>query len=113
MKHLQTGKWFALLAAFFMLFASQVRAQEVDDLQEYLDQLATEQKAQMASRPGMRKLEAVTVPVGLTEVNLSNFTSYQNRTKQVSVKANVKFTNGTISVASTYSGGTSLLKVYD
>ena len=113
MIHLQKHRWLALLACLFTLSLAPMRAQEVDDLQEYLDKLAAQQAAQPQPKKGMRKVETITVPVGLTEVDLSKFTSYQNRTKGLTLKANVKFTNGTITAASTYSGGECLLKVYD
>jgi len=104
-------KWLGTLAALLFALVPQMKAQEVDDLQEYLDQLASPQtESQIKSGP--HKAGSVEIPIGLTEVDLSKFTSYQNRTKTLTVKASVKFTNGTISAASYYSGGTCLLKVY-
>ena len=109
-KKLFRFKWLGILAALFFAFIPQMKAQDVDDLQEYLDQLASRQTESQAQRP--RKGQSIEIPVGLTEVDLSKF-SYQNRTKTLTVKASVKFTNGIIAAASNYSGGTCLLKVYD
>jgi len=111
MKHIQKTKRLGALVALLFALIPQVKAQEVDDLQDYLDQLAslqTESREQRSPRKG----QGIEVPSGLTEVDLSKFTSYQNRTKTLTVKASVKFTNGTISAASNYSGGTCLLKIY-
>ena len=110
-KKLFQFKWSGFLAALFFALIPQMRAQEVDDLQEFLDQLASEQNESQVQR-GPRKGQSIEIPIGLTEVDLSKFTSYQNRTKTVTVKTSVKFINGTISAASSYSGGTCLLKVY-
>ena len=104
------------LAAFLCLFTfaiPQMNAQEVDDLQEYLDKLAEEQQVKQNPRMSNLRGETVTIPVGLTEVDLSKFTSYQNRTKVVSVKSSVKFTNGTIAASSSFAGETPLLKIYN
>ncbi|MBQ4393492.1 MAG: dockerin type I repeat-containing protein [Prevotella sp.] len=103
--------WLALLATLLLVFVPRTYAQEVDDLQAYLDQLAAEQAAKPVMKAPLRA-ESVEIPVGLTEVDLSKFTSYQNRTKQLTIKASVKFTNGIITATSNYSGGGSLLKVY-
>lgn len=103
--------WLALLATLLLAFVPRTYAQEVDDLQAYLDQLAAEQAAKPVRKAPLRA-ESVEIPVGLTEVDLSKFTSYQNRTKQLTIKASVKFTNGIITATSNYSGGGSLLKVY-
>ena len=111
MKRQQRFRWLGTLTALLLAFVQQMMAQDVDDLQEYLDQLATQQTESQAQK-GHRKGPEIEVPSGLTEVNLAQFTSYQNRTKTVTVKANVKFTNGIISASSSYSGGTCLLKVY-
>ena len=102
--------WLGTLAALLFALIPQMKAQEVDDLQEYLDQLAVEQTESQAQRP--RKGQSIEIPVGLTEVDLSKFTSYQNRTKTLTVKTSVKFTNGTINASPDYTGGTCLLKVY-
>lgn len=99
------------LALLLAGFWQQAAAQEVDDLQEYLNLLAEEQTT-AGSRSSMRRSGTVEIPVGLTEVDLSKFTSYQNRTKEVTIKASVKFINGTITAASGYTGGICLLKVY-
>lgn len=108
--HRQTV-WLALLATLLLAFIPKSQAQETDDLQAYLDELATKQQTPpMKKSP--RKAGEVTIPVGLTEVDLTKFTSYQNRTKQLTLKASVKFTGGTITAASNYSGGDCLLKVY-
>ena len=103
--------WLALLATLLLAFTPKAQAQEADDLQDYLDQIAAGQQAQPVKK-SPRRAESVEIPVGLTEVDLSKFTSYQNRTKQLTIKASVKFTNGTITAAANYSGGGSLLKVY-
>ncbi len=112
MKSIHKIKWLGTLAALLFALVPQMRAQEVDDLQEYLDQLAAAQTESQVQNSSRRGAQSVEIPVGLTEVDLSKFTSYQNRTKEVTVKASVKFTNGTITAASSYSGGTCLLKVY-
>ena len=111
MKNLRHLKW--LLLAVFLLtgFSLQMHSQEVDDLQEYLDKLAAEQPVQKAQTRGGDD-GTVVIPVGLTEVDLSKFSSYKNRTKELTVKASVKFVNGIISASSDFTGGTSLLKVY-
>ena len=104
-------KFLGTLAALLFAFVPQMRAQEADDLQEYLDQLASRQtESQRMKSP--RKGQEIAVPSGLTEVDLSTFSSSENRTKEVTVRTNAKFINGTISAASSYSGGTCLLKVY-
>ena len=108
-------KWLGTLAALLLAFIPQVRAQEVDDLQEYLDQLAAQQADNQQARSQIRRpgqAQSIEIPVGITEVDLSKFTSYKNRKKTLSVKTSVKFTNGTINAVSGYSGGTCLLKVY-
>ena len=111
MKSICKVKWLGTLAALLFALVPQMRAQDADDLQEYLDQLASQQtESQRIKSP--RKGQSIEIPVGLTEVDLSKF-SYQNRTKTLTVKASVKFTNGIIAAASNYSGGTCLLKVYD
>ena len=112
MKNLRHLKW--LWSAAFLLtgFSMQIHSQEVDDLQEYLDKLAAEQPAQKAQSRGSGD-GTVVIPVGLTEVDLSKFSSYKNRTKELTIQASVKFVNGTITASSNFSGGTSLLKVYD
>ena len=101
-----------LLSALLMLvgFGLQAQAQEVDDLQEYLDKLAAEQ-TQQARQKTIQKDGEIDIPVGLAEVDLTKFTSYANRKTELSIKASVKFTNGTITASSDFSG-TSLLKVY-
>lgn len=109
-KHRQL-KRLALAVLLLTGLAQQAGAQEVDALQAYLDQIAEEQAAQ-PSRSPVRKKESVTIPVGLPEVDLSQFADYQARTKELTVKASVKFTNGTISATEGYAGGTCLLKVY-
>lgn len=112
MKSICKVKWLGTLAALLFALVPQMRAQDADDLQEYLDQLAAAQTESQVQNSTRRGAQSVEIPVGLTEVDLSKFTSYQNRTKEVTVKASVKFTNGTITAASSYSGGTCLLKVY-
>lgn len=112
MKHLRHLKW--LLLAVFLLtgFSLRIHSQEVDDLQEYLDKLVAEHPVQKAMTRGSDE-GTVVIPVGLTEVDLSKFSSYENRTKELSIKTSVKFINGVITATSDFSGGTSLLKVYD
>lgn len=108
-------KWLYTLAALLFALIPQVKAQEVDDLQEYLDQLSVQQTEAQQARGQVRhpgKVQSIEIPIGLTEVDLSKFTSYQNRTKTLTVKTSVKFTNGTISAGSGYTGGTCLIKVY-
>ncbi len=106
------AKKLVLLLAVFLCPTIQIVAQEVDDLQEYLDKLASEQTVQKSSSV-KKAARYVSVPVGLTEVDLSKFTSYQSRTKELTIRASVKFTNGTITAATGYTGGVCLLKVYD
>lgn len=106
------AKKLVLLLAVFLCPTIQLVAQEVDDLQEYLDKLASEQSVQKSSSV-KKTARYVSVPVGLTEVDLSKFTSYQSRTKELTIRASVKFTNGTITAATGYTGGVCLLKVYD
>ena len=101
-------RWLALAVLLLTGFSLQTKAQEVDDLQEYLDQLAAEQPVQ-ASRRGAS--EQVTIPVGLPEVDLSKFSSYTNRKKVLEVKTSLKFVNGIITAASGFGGGTPLLKI--
>ena len=99
MKNLRHLKW--LWSAAFLLtgFSMQMHSQEVDDLQEYLDKLAAEQPAQKAQSRGSGD-GTVVIPVGLTEVDLSKFSSYKNRTKELTIQASVKFVNGTITASS-------------
>ena len=104
-------RWLALLACLLMGISLPVAAQETDDLQEYLDQLAAEQAAQSVKKAPL-KGASVEIPVELTVIDLSQFSSYQNRKKQLSIRANVKFTNGVITAASNYSGGDCLLKIF-
>lgn len=85
-------------------------SQQRDDLQEYLDQIASQQSAQHVTK-GVKDVEPVTVPTGLTEIDLSKFSSGQNRTSALSIQSSVKFVNGTISASSNYSGNDCLLKV--
>ena len=84
--------------------------QQRDALQEYLDQIALRQTEQVASK-GVQDGESVTVPTGLTEVDLSQFSAAQNRTGALEIKASVKFVNGTISASGNYAGSDCLLKV--
>jgi hypothetical protein len=108
-------KWLGIIAAMLFALIPQVKAQESDDLQEYLDQLAAQQTDAQRARSQVRShdnAQSIEIPIGLTEVDLSKFTSYQNRTKTLTVKTSVKFTNGTINASSAYTGGTCLLKVY-
>ena len=51
-----------------------------DDLQEYLDRLADEQPEQK-SLTRAADGDNVTIPIGLTEIDLSKFSSYQSRSK--------------------------------
>ena len=104
-------KWLAFILCLLTLSVPQMKAQEVDDLQAYLDKIAAEQTSQDIVK-NKRKVNSIEIPVGLTVVDLSKFTSYKNRTKVLEVKASVKFTNGTIGAASNFSGGTCLLKVF-
>lgn len=101
-----------LMSAVFLLMGSslQIHSQVVDDLQEYLDSLAAEQPVRKAQTRGDN--ETVVIPIGLTEVDLSKFSSYQNRTEELTIKVNVKFINGSITAQSDFNG-TSLLKVYN
>lgn len=83
-----------------------VFAQEVDDLQEYLDQLAAKAERSRNARAA--------VPLATeTEIDLSRFSSYKNRTAVLKFAAslNVRITNGTITAASNFSGGTPLVEV--
>lgn len=111
MKKLQRTKWLGILAMTLFSFVPQANAQENDDLQDYLDQLAAQQKEQTVKK-SPRKGQSVEIPVGLTEVDLSMFSSYRNRKKTLTTKASVKFVNGTISSAADYAGNDCLLKVY-
>ena len=104
-----TISYLVLVVCLLAGLSLPTQAQQVDDLQEYLDKLAASQTAK--PRKSLRRSNAIEIPVGLTEVDLSKFSSYKNRTKVVEVKASVKFTNGTISASSDFSGGTSLLKI--
>ena len=106
MKKLKQLRWLALAVWLMTGFGLQTMAQEVDDLQEYLDQLVAEQAAVQSagqSRQSVQRGETVTIPVGLTEVDLSKFSSSQNRTTALEVKSDVKLINGTISAASDFS----------
>ena len=103
-------RWLALAVLLLTGLSLQTKAQEVDDLQEYLDQLAAEQPVQ-AARRGASPAEQVTIPVGLPEVDLSKFSSYTNRSKVLEVKTSLKFVNGIITAASGFAGGTPLLKI--
>ena len=106
-----------LLACLFMGVSLSAAAQEVDDLQAYLDELAVEQQEQLStalpSNPANapRRTESVEIPIGLPEVDLSRFTSYQNRTTTLVVSVSVKFVNGTIAASSSFTGGGPLVKV--
>ena len=97
-----------MLSALLMLVAFGLQAQEVDDLQEYLDKLAAEQTPQ-ARQKTIQKGDKIDIPVGIAEVDLSKYTS---RKKELTVKVSVKFVNGTLTASSDFAGGTSLLKVY-
>lgn len=110
MKKLKQLRWLALAVWLMTGFGLQTMAQEVDDLQEYLDQLAAEQ-SDGQSRQSVRRGETVTIPVGLTEVDLSTFTGSTNRTKSLVLSSSVKFINGTLSAAEGFSGGGCLLKI--
>lgn len=99
-------KWLAMVVCMLTFAVPQLKAQETDELQAYLDKLATEQPQPTTSRRASAE-----VPVGLPEVNLANFPSYLSRTKILEVKSSVKFINGTISATSSFAGGTCLLKV--
>lgn len=103
-------KWFVMLVSMLTLSVSQLKAQETDELQAYLDKLATEQSAPNMSGTN-RRAGSTEIPVGLAEVDLSKFPSYLDRTKILEVKSSVKFINGTISATSSFTGGTCLLKV--
>lgn len=98
------------MVSLLMLAPMAVQAQEVDDLQAYLDSLARVQPAQQSARMPRKAGENIEIPVGLAEVDLSKF-NYVNRTKTLSVSTSCKFVNGTISAASGYSGETALVKV--
>ena len=111
MKNLRHLKWFLLAVVLLTGFNLQIHSQEVDDLQAYLDKLAAEQPVQKVQSRGSG--DEVVIPVGLTEVDLSNFGTAKNRTKELTIKNSVKFVNGTITALSDFSGGTSLLKVYN
>lgn len=109
MNNLKHLKWLLLAVILLTGFNLQIHSQEVDDLQAYLDKLAAEQPVQKAQSRGSG--DDVVIPVGLTEVDLSNFGT--DRTKELTIKSSVKFVNGTITALSDFSGGTSLLKVYN
>lgn len=86
----------------------------MDDLQDYLNRLAVEQVLESSTfqaRQYEPQYTTVKIPVGLTEVNLSEFASYQYRTKPLVVKTSVKFTNGTIAAAPDFDSGNYLLKI--
>ena len=112
MERLKRFKWTALLSCLFAVMSLSATAQEVDDLQEYLDKLAENLTAAQPVQGGPRRAASVEVPVGLTEIDLSMFTSYRNRMKTLTTKASVKFVNGTITSSADYAGNDCLLKVY-
>ena len=105
MKKTLKTKWMAsLLCLLALAFALPVSAQEEDDLQAYLDQLAVQQSSETQPLQGMRKARGVDIPVGLTEVDLSTFSATQ-RKKSLVVSSSCKFVNGTLTASSSFSGG--------
>ncbi|MBQ9656796.1 MAG: hypothetical protein IJV38_12385 [Prevotella sp.] len=106
METIRQLKSLGMLLCMMTFFVPQLKAQEVDELQAYLDRLAAEQSQTVDGRRA-----SVDVPVGLPEVNLANFPSYLSRTKTLEVKSSVKFINGTISASSAFTDGACLLKV--
>lgn len=105
-------RWLALLAFLLAGFATTAQAQGVDDLQDYLDLLAQEQQAP-APRLTLNRIQEVTIPIGLPVVDLSQFTSYEQRTKVLTVRTSAKFINGTISSSATRAESGPLLKIMD
>ena len=110
MKRQRKFRWLALLMCLLIVGTLPTVAQEVDDLQDYLNQLATEQVVQPV-RKAPKKAESVEIPVELTVIDLTKFSSYQNRKKQLIIPADVKFINGTITAAPDFSGGGCLVKI--
>ena len=85
-----------------------------DDLQAYLDNLAAKSPVKAAAQGGRkraRRQESVIIPVGIPQVDLSQFSSATDRTTTLEVKTDVRFTNGTISNNASFTGGGCLLKV--
>ena len=99
---------FMFLAALLTSFQI-VNAQDADDLQDYLNQLAAGQSGGSDSRGYLKAASG-----GETEIDLSKFTSYQNRTTALTFASNlnVRITNGTITASPSFSGGTPLVEVY-
>ncbi len=100
-----------LLLTGMSLFANGAAS---DDLQEYLDNLAAKGAAKVKGQSGAaqaRRAQSVVIPVDIPVVDLSQFTSAQNRTTTLEVKTDVKFTNGTISSHTDFSGGGGLMYV--
>ena len=110
-KHL---KWLVLALCLLSGLAIQaqqtasLQVRQADDLQAYLNQLASEQQP---AKTGMRKSPTVDIPIGLPEVDLSKFMSNQNRTNTLVISTSVKFINGSITAAAGFSGGGCLLEV--
>ena len=100
----------SLLCLLALAFAMPASAQEEDDLQAYLDQLAEQQVNAPQDQQGRRKAKGVDIPVGLTEVDLSAFTATQ-RKKSLTVSSSCKFVNGTLTASSSFSGGGCLVNI--
>ena len=86
-----------------------------DDLQGYLDNLATSRPAKAAGeapRQKAKRVRKVSIPIDIPVIDLSQFSSATNRTKPLEVKTDVKFTNGVISSSASFEGDC-LLKVTD
>lgn len=111
MKQKHHFRWLALLTCLLMGFATTAVAQEEeDDLQAYLDKLAAEMPQPPGPQP-VRDRTDVTIPINLPVIDLSTFTSAQNRKNSLLVQSSVIFKNGTISAAAAFSGGGPLLKI--
>ena len=96
------SRWLSLTALLLACLCLPSHAQEVDDLQDYLDYLAQKQPA-LAPRLSANKALDVSIPIGLPVVDLSQFASYQQRTKVLTVHTSVKFVNGIISSSASLS----------
>lgn len=105
-------KWMLLAALLLTGISQQGVARSADDLQDCLDQLAAEQSASGIHK-GVRRAESVNIPMGLPVVDLSQFSSSQNREEPLTVSTSVQFANGTISSSADLSDDASLMRVED
>ncbi|MBQ0142461.1 MAG: leucine-rich repeat protein [Prevotellaceae bacterium] len=97
-----------LLTIFSMLhmfIPSRICAQQTDDLQQYLDNLSASKHSNLR----MDNIDVITE----NEIDLSQFSSYQNRTSVLKVASNlnVRFKNGHITASDSFTGGTPLVEV--